>query len=196
MKRINYNSISVPTAYKQAFFKGEVEENNLKVTFRYKNIPKGRQKNPDLTKISDGKYTWILTEKRDMYIAHVGIFELGTKHLHLIKGLNESIIAAGEFEKMGDEFKYNLQSGTFKTLNKKVSEFVGRENQQILESLNKSGHLKKTFHLYRIPPEFYTYADKKNNNKEEKEKPKSHGAFKRAVIKAALRNIIEKSSKS
>ena len=35
-----------------------------------------------------------------------------------------------------------------------------------------------------------------NNNKEEKEKPKSHGAFKRAVIKAALRNIIEKSSKS
>ena len=210
-----FNSVSPSNAYTHAFFNGKIQNNNLDIKFKFKNIPIDRKKNPQLDNLSDGTYTWILTEevvspvssppaekkkiKNNMYISHVGIFELGTKHLHLIKNLNENIIAAGEFLKDGNKIEYNMQSGTFQSLNKKISNFSSNPQKQV----KFDGKVQPRYRS-RIPPNLYSYDKRKavigripKNERAsgEEHTSKSHGAFKKVVLKGSLHGKIKQKFK-
>jgi hypothetical protein len=183
-----FNSVSPSNAYTHAFFNGKIQNNNLDIKFKFKNIPIDRKKNPQLDNLSDGTYTWILTDNFNMYISHVGIFELGTKHLHLIKNLNENIIAAGEFLKDGNKIEYNMQSGTFQSLNKKISNFSSNPQKQV----KFDGKVQPRYRS-RIPPNLYSY-DKRRETAAGT-MSKSHGAFKKVVLKGSLHGKIKQKFK-
>jgi len=191
--------VSPSNAYTHAFFNGKIQNNNLDIKFKFKNIPIDRKKNPQLDNLSDGTYTWILTDNFNMYISHVGIFELGTKHLHLIKNLNENIIAAGEFLKDGNKIEYNMQSGTFQSLNKKISNFSSNPQKQV----KFDGKVQPRYRS-RIPPNLYSYDKRKavigripKNERAsgEEHTSKSHGAFKKVVLKGSLHGKIKQKFK-
>lgn len=111
-KLINARGTS-PTAVFQA------EENmiGVKVHYNKKRGSNRMQKNPRIASLPDGLYTYVITGNFDLICSPVEMFEAGSKHIQLAKNVSRAY-AAGEFSKNGKKITYNLQSGTFMTLNR------------------------------------------------------------------------------
>lgn len=72
--------------------------------------------NPNLKKINNGYYTYIIHDNNQLKIAPVAPFENGSKHIQLIQGTGISWIG-GEFLKTENEIVYNLYAGLFRNTN-------------------------------------------------------------------------------
>jgi hypothetical protein len=111
-KLINARGTS-PTAVFQA------EENmiGVKVHYNKKRGSNRMQKNPRIASLPDGLYTYVIDDNFNLICSPVEMFEAGSKHIQLAKNVSRAY-AAGEFSKNGKKITYNLQSGTFMTLNR------------------------------------------------------------------------------
>lgn len=72
--------------------------------------------NPDLRKLKDGYYTYIIHDRHQLRVSPVAPFENGSKHIQLIQGAGISW-TGGEFYKCGNEITYNLFAGLFRDVN-------------------------------------------------------------------------------
>ena len=104
----------------KATFQGETNNIAVEVTYN-KNVVSSRFRvNPRMSSLKNGVYTYIIDVKNgipSLKCSPVELFESGSKHIQLAKNSN-SIFAAGEFKKSGKEITYNLQSGTFRAINR------------------------------------------------------------------------------
>lgn len=104
----------------KATFQGEEDNIAVEVTYNKNAVSNAFKVNPKIPELDDGVYTYIIDVKNgvpSLKCSPVQMFEAGSKHIQLAKN-SDDIFAGGEFKKTGTKIEYNLQSGTFRYINR------------------------------------------------------------------------------